>query len=66
LNSQIDMMTNQGLYLKQMNYMNDPNSPWMLNNPYFQGNYYNTTFTGFDANPTTTPTTTTTTGGFGF
>ncbi|MBC7540783.1 MAG: hypothetical protein H7281_18325 [Bacteriovorax sp.] len=57
LNSQIDSMTNQALYMKQMNYMNNPTSPWMLNNPYFQGNYFGTAgaFTGFGA--TTMPTT---------
>ena len=59
MNYQIDMMTNQAIYMKQMNYMNDPNSSWMMNNSYFQGNYYNqnTPFTGFDATTinTTTP-----------
>lgn len=39
LNSQIDMMTNQALYQKQMLYMNSTNSPWM-NVPYFQGSYF--------------------------
>lgn len=39
LNSQIDMMTNQALYQKQMMYMYNPTSPWM-NMPYFQGSYY--------------------------
>lgn len=36
--SQIDLMTNQGMYLKQVNYMNDATSPWMTN--YFSGTYY--------------------------
>lgn len=41
LNSQIDMMTNQALYQKQIMYMNSPTSPWMVA-PYFQGNYFAT------------------------
>lgn len=52
LNSQIDMMTNQALYQKQMMYMYNPTSPWM-NMPYFQGSYYpsgnaNTMTSGFN------------------
>lgn len=47
---QIESMTNQAIYTKQINYMNDPTSPWMLMNPYFQGNYLNTipTTNGFN------------------
>ena len=58
LNYQIDMMTNQAIYMKQLNYMNDPNSSWMMNNSYFQGNYFNqsTPFTGFDATTINTAT----------
>ncbi|MDD4973112.1 MAG: hypothetical protein PHY93_02120 [Bacteriovorax sp.] len=57
LTSQIDSMTNQALYMSQLNYMNNPTSPWMLNNPYFQGNYFGATgaFTGLGA--TSMPTT---------
>ena len=72
LNNQISMMTNQALYMKQLNYMNNPTSPWSLSNPFFQVNYFNTTggFTGFAnaAAPTTTATTTTpsTLNGFNF
>lgn len=35
LQSQIDMMTQQALFQKQLMYMNNPNSPWMINYPYF-------------------------------
>jgi hypothetical protein len=42
---QIDYMTNQALYQKQMMYMNSPDSPW-LSMPYFGGYYYNTFGTG--------------------
>lgn len=38
LNYQIDFMTNQALYQKQMMYMNSLDSPWM-NLPYFPGSY---------------------------
>lgn len=41
LSNQIDFMTNQALYQKQLNYMYTPNSPWM-NLPYFQGSYFPT------------------------
>ncbi len=40
LSNQIDMMTNQAIYQKQLNYMYTPTSPWMMNSPYFQGNYF--------------------------
>ena len=67
LSNQIDMMTNQALYMKQMNYMYNPTSPWMINNPYFQGSYFNTNaaFTGFGEStiPNTTPSAD---GGFNF
>jgi hypothetical protein len=39
LSNQIDVMTNQALYQKQLSYMSAPNSPWM-NLPYMQGNYF--------------------------
>ena len=38
MNYQIDYMTNQALYQKQMMYMNSLDSPWM-NLPYFSGTY---------------------------
>jgi hypothetical protein len=57
LSTQIDAMTNQALYMSQLNYMNNPTSPWMLNNPYFQGSYFGATgaFTGLGT--TSMPTT---------
>lgn len=66
LSNQIDMMTNQALYMKQMNYMYNPTSPWMINNPYFQGNYFSTNgaFTGFGES--TIPNSTPSAGGFNF
>ena len=66
LSNQIDMMTNQALYMKQMNYMYNPTSPWMINNPYFQGSYFNTNgaFTGFGES--TIPNSTPSAGGFNF
>ena len=42
-NNQLTYMTNQALYMKQYNYMNNPTSPWMMNNNYFQGYYYGST-----------------------
>jgi len=39
-NYQLGMMTDQAMYMKQYNYIYDPNSQWMMNNGYFQGNYY--------------------------
>lgn len=39
LTYQIENMTNQALFLKQLNYMYSPTSPWMANS-YFQGSYY--------------------------
>ncbi len=51
---QIDQMTQQALFQKQFSYMNDPNSPWMVNYPYFQSNYLTNvqsiSSTGFDFN----------------
>lgn len=41
ISNQIDFMTNQGMFIKQLNYMNDPTSPWMQNNYNFmQPTYY--------------------------
>lgn len=61
MSGQLDIMTDQAIYNKQMNYMYDPNSPWMNYNPYFKGNYYGTAeFTGF------TNTTMPVTNGFNF
>jgi hypothetical protein len=40
LTNQINYMGNQAIYMKQINYMNSFDSPWM-NLPYFQGNYFN-------------------------
>ena len=39
LNGQIDLLTNQAMYSKQLNYMYSPTSPWATSN-YFQGNYF--------------------------
>lgn len=39
MTGQINYMTNQALFQKQMNYVYDPTSPWMMNQMYFQGNY---------------------------
>ena len=39
LSNQIDIMTNQALYQKQLNYMYSASSPWS-NFPYFQGSYF--------------------------
>jgi hypothetical protein len=72
LNYQIDFMTNQALYQKQLNYMYSYGSPWM-NYSYFQGAYFNSNFN--TSNPflwttgttgTTTSTTVPKTGGFSF
>jgi hypothetical protein len=40
MENQINYLTNQALITKQVNYMNDPTSPWMNSNPYFQTNYF--------------------------
>ena len=62
--NQLDLMTNQAMYMKQYQYMNTPTSPWMMNST-FQGNYFNTfgTFTGFGS---TTPSTSSGVTGFNF
>lgn len=66
--AQLDYMTNLGLYNKQIKYMNSYNSPWMLNNPYFQGNYFplTTPFTGLGTTTTAPVTPLPANGGFKF
>ncbi|RPJ79292.1 MAG: hypothetical protein EHM20_01815 [Alphaproteobacteria bacterium] len=39
MENQIQMLTNQAMYQKQMMYMNSFDSPWMQQ-PYFQGSYF--------------------------
>jgi len=46
LSSQIDMMTQQALFQKQMMYMQNPNSPWMTNYQYFPNAFTTTNSSG--------------------